>query len=169
MRAPWTVQFKRAIKKLPGRREPSAWPAEMELVRAEWGMRALSLVLAAMAALLVGLDSETETVIFVARKATVKDLTALWYSLPQLENSSSFRNSVPKSCGRVMTIAASVTAGYHLLQLCRCMASAALGRSSSPQNKFAAWLQFLLDQVKLVSTNSIGFNSRMSFEIQGRS
>lgn len=56
-------------------------PTEMELVRAEWGMRALSLVLAAMAALLVGLDSETETVIFMARKATVKDLTALWYSL----------------------------------------------------------------------------------------
>ncbi|XP_074585923.1 CASP-like protein 2C1 [Curcuma longa] len=96
----------------------------MELVRAECGMRALSLVLAAMAALLVGLDSETETVILIARKATVKDLTALW----------------------AMTIAASVTAGYHLLQFCRCVASAALGQSSSPRNKFAAWLQFLLDQ-----------------------
>ncbi|KAG6522793.1 CASP-like protein 2C2 [Zingiber officinale] len=111
-------------KKLPSDGEPVG--AEMELVRAECGMRALSLLLAAMAALLLGLDSETETVIFISKKATVKDLTALW----------------------VMTIAASVTSGYHLLQLCRCVASAALGRQSSgPQNKLAAlWLQFLLDQ-----------------------
>ncbi|XP_074586112.1 CASP-like protein 2C1 [Curcuma longa] len=97
----------------------------MELAGAECGMRALSLAFAATAALLVGLDRETETVIFIRRTATVKDLTALW----------------------VMTVTASVAAGYHLLQLCRCMASAAgLGRSSSLQSKLAAWLQFLLDQ-----------------------
>ncbi|KAG6513374.1 hypothetical protein ZIOFF_023698 [Zingiber officinale] len=96
----------------------------MELAGAECGTRALSLAFAAMAALLVGLDRETETVVFIRRTATARDLTALW----------------------VMTVTASVAAGYHFLQLCRCMASAGLGRSSSLQSKLAAWLQFLLDQ-----------------------
>lgn len=51
----------------------------MELTGAECSMRALSLAFAATAALLVGLDRETETVIFIRRTATVRDLTALWY------------------------------------------------------------------------------------------
>lgn len=49
-----------------------------KVLRAESVLRILSLVFAAMAALLVGLDTQTKTVFFVTRTATVKDMEALW-------------------------------------------------------------------------------------------
>lgn len=50
-----------------------------KVLRAESVLRILSLVFAAMAALLVGLDTQTKTVFFVTRTATVKDMDALWW------------------------------------------------------------------------------------------
>ena len=51
---------------------------ESRLLKAEGVLRMLSLALAATAALLVGLDTETKTVLFVRKKATAKDLDGLW-------------------------------------------------------------------------------------------
>ncbi|XP_008800283.1 CASP-like protein 2C1 [Phoenix dactylifera] len=95
-----------------------------KLLKAESLLRVLCLVLASMAAVLIGLDTQTKTVFFVRRKATVKDLEALWIS----------------------TIITSIAAGYHLLQFCRCLAFAWLTKNPCWSNKFMAWASFLLDQ-----------------------
>ncbi|RWW49451.1 hypothetical protein BHE74_00044382 [Ensete ventricosum] len=97
-----------------------------KVLRAESVLRILSLVFAAMGALLVGLDTQTKTVFFVTRTATFKDMDALW----------------------VMTVVFSVTAGYHLLHLFRCLAFTWLGKNPCHCTKFVAWLYFVLDQVK---------------------
>ena len=47
-------------------------------VKAEGLMRGACAVLAAAAALLVGLNTETETVLLIRKKATVRDVHALW-------------------------------------------------------------------------------------------
>lgn len=101
-----------------------------KVLRAESVLRILSLVFAAMAALLVGLDTQTKTVFFVTRTATVKDMDALW----------------------VMTVVFSVVAGYHLLHLFRCMAFTWLGKNPCHCNKFVAWLYFVLDQGSTYAT-----------------
>ncbi|WOL17370.1 CASP-like protein 2C1 [Canna indica] len=77
-----------------------------------------------MAALVVGLATETETVVMIKKRATVKDLDVLWK----------------------MTIVTSATAGYHLLHLLRCMALVWHGKNPSQDNKFVAWFYFVLDQ-----------------------
>ncbi|CAL9755834.1 unnamed protein product [Musa acuminata subsp. burmannicoides] len=97
---------------------------ESRLLKAEGVLRMLSLALAATAALLVGFDTETKTVLFVRKKATAKDLDGLW----------------------IMTLVTCITAGYHLLQLFRCMALALLGRNPCRGSKSVAWFLFLLDQ-----------------------
>lgn len=53
-----------------------------KLMKAEYGVRILSVFFAVMASLLVGLDTETETTMMITKKATVKDLDALWYVHP---------------------------------------------------------------------------------------
>ncbi|RWV98244.1 hypothetical protein GW17_00038918 [Ensete ventricosum] len=103
---------------------------ENRLLKAECVLRMLSLALAAAAALLVGLDTQTKTVLLVRRKATAKDLDGLW----------------------TMTLVTSATAGYHLLQLFRCMAALALlGRNPCRGSKSMAWFLFLSDQAALVA------------------
>jgi hypothetical protein len=47
-------------------------------VKAEGFLRGACAALAAAAAALVGLSTETETVLLVRKKATVKDVQALW-------------------------------------------------------------------------------------------
>ncbi|XP_020588261.1 CASP-like protein 2C1 [Phalaenopsis equestris] len=93
--------------------------------KAESILRVSSMVLAAMSALIVGLDEETKTVLFMRKKATSRNLRVLWD----------------------FTIIASLAGGYHLLQLCRCIA-VAWRTKNNPRttNKLLAWIWFLLDQ-----------------------
>ncbi|KAM0890123.1 hypothetical protein ACQ4PT_027253 [Festuca glaucescens] len=95
-------------------------------VKAEGLMRGACAALAAAAALLVGLDTETETVLLIRKKATVRDVHALW----------------------VLAIAAGAAAGYHLLHLLRCLY---VGRCSAADNRCRnsralAWAWLLLDK-----------------------
>ncbi|KAK1267988.1 hypothetical protein QJS04_geneDACA013877 [Acorus gramineus] len=72
-------------------------------------LRILSAVAAVATACVVGFNRQTKTIFFgYAKTATVKDLKALW----------------------ILMIVASVSAGYHLLQLSRYMISAWLGKTS---------------------------------------
>ncbi|KAK1291457.1 hypothetical protein QJS10_CPB17g00058 [Acorus calamus] len=89
-------------------------------------LRILSAVAAVATACVVGFDRQTKTIFFgYAKTATVKDLKALW----------------------ILMIVASVSAGYHLLQLSRYMISAWLGKTSKGCcNKYAAWACYVLDQ-----------------------
>ena len=52
--------------------------ARVSEVKAEGVLRGVGAALAAAAALLVGLSTQTETVLRVRKKATVKDVQALW-------------------------------------------------------------------------------------------
>uniref|UniRef100_A0ACD6A6T3 Uncharacterized protein n=1 Tax=Avena sativa TaxID=4498 RepID=A0ACD6A6T3_AVESA len=96
-------------------------------VRTEGLVRGACAVLAAAAALLVGLDSQTETVLLIRKKATVKDVQALW----------------------VLAVAAGAAAGYHLLHLLRCLyiGRCSAGEDSPCRNSRAlAWAWLLLDK-----------------------
>ncbi|KAF0902638.1 hypothetical protein E2562_018269 [Oryza meyeriana var. granulata] len=91
-------------------------------VKTEGLLRGACALLAAAAALLVGLNTETETVLLIRKKATVKDVQALW----------------------VLEMAAAAAAGYHLLQLLKCFY---LGRFADGKPcRGIAWLCFLLDK-----------------------
>ena len=50
-----------------------------KILMAEAFLRILAMVLASVAAVLVGLDGETKMVIFMERRADVKYLPALWW------------------------------------------------------------------------------------------
>lgn len=89
-------------------------------------LRGACALLAAAAALLVGLNTQTETVLFIRKKATVKDVQALW----------------------VLAMAAAAAAGYHLLQLLRCFYLSRFADGKPCRHRRAiAWLCFLLDKV----------------------
>ncbi|RLN12802.1 CASP-like protein 2C2 [Panicum miliaceum] len=95
-------------------------------VKAEGFLRGACAALAAAAAALVGLSTQTETVLLVRKTATVKDVQALW----------------------VLAVAAAAAAGYHLLQLLKCLY---LGRAGgvSPcrrSSRALAWVCLLLDK-----------------------
>ncbi|XP_072993388.1 CASP-like protein 2C1 [Typha latifolia] len=96
-----------------------------KVLKAESLLRGLSLVLAAIAALLMGLNQQTKTVFFEPKKATVNDIEAF----------------------RVFTGVLAIAAGYHLLQLSKCLAFQFLTESPCWCNKLVAWLCFLIDQV----------------------
>ncbi|KAK3130978.1 hypothetical protein QOZ80_6BG0500470 [Eleusine coracana subsp. coracana] len=101
-------------------------------VKAEGVLRGACAALAAAAALLVGLSTQTETVLLVRKKATVKDVQALW----------------------VLAMAAAAAAGYHLLQLLKCLY---LGRrfAASPccrNSRALAWTCLLLDKACAYTT-----------------
>ncbi|PKU70132.1 CASP-like protein 2C3 [Dendrobium catenatum] len=94
-------------------------------VKAEGVLRLSSMVLAAISAAIVGLDEQTKTVFFTRKRATSRKLEVLW----------------------AFTIIASASSGYHLLQLCGCIAIAWLRKNHSQvANKFFAWIRLLLDQ-----------------------
>ncbi|XP_062229447.1 CASP-like protein 2C1 [Phragmites australis] len=100
-------------------------------VKAEGVLRGACAALAAAAALLVGLSTQTETVLLVRKKATVKDVQALW----------------------VLAVAAGAAAGYHLLQLLKCFY---LGRrfavSPCRNSRALAWTCLLLDKACAYTT-----------------
>ncbi|EMS54513.1 hypothetical protein TRIUR3_01326 [Triticum urartu] len=100
-----------------GRRRPSE-------VRAEGLMRGACAVLALASALLMGLDTQTETVLLIRKKATVKDVHALW----------------------VLTAAAGAAAGYHLLHLLRCLYLGRFTHNPCRNSKALAWAFLLLDK-----------------------
>ncbi|OEL20630.1 CASP-like protein 2C1 [Dichanthelium oligosanthes] len=101
-------------------------------VKAEGFLRGACAALAAAAALLVGLSTQTETVLLVSKKATVKDVQALW----------------------VLAMAAAAAAGYHLLQLLKCVY---LGRRAGVNrcrrsSRALAWICLLLDKACAYTT-----------------
>ncbi|CAL5049054.1 unnamed protein product [Urochloa decumbens] len=101
-------------------------------VKAEGWLRGACAALAAAAALLVGLSTQTETVLLVRKKATVKDVQALW----------------------VLAMAAAAAAGYHVLQLLRCFY---LGRAGGVNpcrrsSRALAWICLLLDKACAYTT-----------------
>ncbi|XBI03844.1 CASP-like protein 2C3 [Triticum dicoccoides] len=100
-----------------GRRRPSE-------VRAEGLMRGACAALATASALLMGLDTQTETVLLIRKKATVKDVHALW----------------------VLTAAAGAAAGYHLLHLLRCLYLGRFAHNPCRNSRALAWAFFLLDK-----------------------
>uniref|UniRef100_A0A804UJS9 CASP-like protein n=1 Tax=Zea mays TaxID=4577 RepID=A0A804UJS9_MAIZE len=100
--------------------------ARVSEVKAEGLLRGACAALAAAAALLVGLSTQTETVLLVRKKATVKDVQALW----------------------VLAMAAAAAAGYHLLQLLKCLYLGRVGgaRPCRRSSRALAWTCLLLDK-----------------------
>ncbi|KAL6874134.1 hypothetical protein ACP4OV_014216 [Aristida adscensionis] len=101
--------------------------------KAEGLLRGACAALAAAAALLVGLSTQTETVLLVRKKATVKDVQALW----------------------VLAVAAGAAAGYHLLQLLKCFYLGRRGAAASTcrrSSRAVAWACLFLDKACAYTT-----------------
>ncbi|XP_020267059.1 CASP-like protein 2C1 [Asparagus officinalis] len=95
--------------------------------RSSWNRGFLLLLLAvkfSSAAVIIRFDAETKKVMFIERTVYVKELPALW----------------------VLITVASVAAGYHFLQLCRCLALAWIGQNLCKCNKIFSWVCLLFDQ-----------------------
>ncbi|PUZ74335.1 hypothetical protein GQ55_1G056600 [Panicum hallii var. hallii] len=97
--------------------------------RVEYVLRGACAAMAAAGALLLGLSAQTKTVLFVQKKAVPKDVQALW----------------------VLIVAASAAAGYHVVQLARCLYMARLstaggGGGSRRLSREIACVSFLLDK-----------------------
>ncbi|TKW22023.1 hypothetical protein SEVIR_4G201400v4 [Setaria viridis] len=101
-------------------------------VKAEGFLRGACAALAAASALLVGLSTQTETVLLVRKKATVRDVQALW----------------------VLAMAAAVAAGYHLLQLLKCFYLGRVGgvNPCRRSSRALAWICLLLDKACAYTT-----------------
>ncbi|KAG8047157.1 hypothetical protein GUJ93_ZPchr0004g39711 [Zizania palustris] len=94
----------------------AARPAEVKM---EGLLRGASALLAATTALLVGLNTQTETVLLIRKKATVKDVLAVM-------------------------AAAAAAVGYHLLQLFKCFyLSRFAGGKPCRHSRAIAWVCFL--------------------------
>lgn len=102
--------------------------------KAEGFLRAGCAALAAASALLVGLTTQTETVLLIRKRATVKDVQALW----------------------VLSMAAAAAAGYHLLQLLKCLyLGRRAGAGANPCRRISwalAWACLLLDKACAYTT-----------------
>ncbi|CAA6671063.1 unnamed protein product [Spirodela intermedia] len=96
---------------------------EYRMLKTEGFLRLLSVVFTALTACVIGLDTQTK-VVFVEKKATVKDLSSLW----------------------VLTIAASVAGAYQLLQFCKCLLIGLSGEGNCRCSKGLSWVCLLLDQ-----------------------
>ncbi|KAF8783828.1 hypothetical protein HU200_000268 [Digitaria exilis] len=108
-------------------------PATTSPARAETILRGACAAMAAAAAMLMGLSAQTKTVLFVQRRAVPKDVQALW----------------------VMIVTASAAAGYHVVQLARCLYMshlAAGGGGCRRLRRRVACVSFLLDKVRTVQT-----------------
>ncbi|TKW37695.1 hypothetical protein SEVIR_1G064800v4 [Setaria viridis] len=97
--------------------------------RAECVLRGACAAMAAAGALLLGLSAQTKTVLFVQRRAVPKDVQALW----------------------VLIVSASAAAGYHVVQLARCLYMARLavatgGGGCRRLSRGVACASFLLDK-----------------------
>ncbi|XP_062178720.1 CASP-like protein 2C1 [Phragmites australis] len=98
--------------------------------KAEGLLRAACAALAAAAAMLLGLSTQTETVLLVRKKATVKDVQALW----------------------VLAMTAVAAAGYHLLQLLKCFYLGRFAVSPYRNSRALAWTCLLLDKACAYTT-----------------
>ena len=92
--------------------------------KAEGLLRGACTVLAAATALLLGLNTQTETVILIRKKATAKDVHALW----------------------VLVVVAAAVAGYHLLHLVKCFYLSRFAESPCRSSRAMAWACLLLDE-----------------------
>lgn len=150
-------------------RERERAPIRMErvnkLIVAEGFARVLSMALASAAAIIIGLDAETKEVIFIERRAYVKDLPALWYVCSSKNIFVSFvdgeglHNTINSEylflfffnfillIARVATIVAAVAAGYQFVQVCRCLVLAWVVKKTCKDSKFLLWVCLLFDQV----------------------
>lgn len=140
--------------------EAAAAAARAAEAKTEGLLRGACALLAAAAALLVGLNTQTETVLFIRKKATVKDVQALWYvrvsycvctciapSHQAISHGDRERRRPVCVC-RVLAMAAAAAAGYHLLQLLRCFYLSRFADGKPCRHRRAiAWLCFLLDKV----------------------
>ncbi|KAM0942819.1 putative casparian strip membrane protein [Dioscorea sansibarensis] len=99
---------------------------ETKAVMVEGFLRVAAIVLATMSALLVGLDTQTKTILFIPKKATAKDLQALW----------------------VVMIIASLAACYQVTRLL-CMAFVWWVKRPCLCGKLEAWICLLLDQATM--------------------
>ncbi|KAJ4731011.1 CASP-like protein [Rhynchospora pubera] len=102
--------------------------AKSRVVKVEGALRFVCMVLAAMTAMLMGLNAQTKTVFFIQRKASAKDIEALW----------------------ILTMATAAAAGYNFLQLLRCIYLSVQKESSCCSNRAVAWLCFVLDQAAVL-------------------
>ncbi|KAJ3708002.1 hypothetical protein LUZ61_011707 [Rhynchospora tenuis] len=102
------------------------------VVKVEVALRFVCMVLGAMTALLMGLNAQTKTVFFIQRKASAKDIEALW----------------------ILTMVAAAAAGYNFLQLLRCIYSSVQKESSCCSNRAVAWFCFVLDQAAVYAVFS---------------
>ncbi|CAO2037377.1 unnamed protein product [Urochloa humidicola] len=92
--------------------------------RSECVLRGACAAMAAAGALLLGLSAQTKTVLFIQRKAVPKDVQALW----------------------VLIVAASAAAGYHVVQLARCLYMSRLAAGSRRLSRGIVCVTFLLDK-----------------------
>ncbi|KDP36414.1 hypothetical protein JCGZ_08683 [Jatropha curcas] len=90
-------------------------------------LRFSSIFLLLMTSLLIGLDSETKSVVYMEKKVTCKDLKALL----------------------VLVYVDAVAAAYNLLQLSRCFKAS---YKSEASYRSVAWSCFLLDQIVVYIT-----------------
>ncbi|XP_058067936.1 CASP-like protein 2C1 [Magnolia sinica] len=98
---------------------------KISLLKAEGFLRIFSLFLAISCACLVGLDTQTKQIFLsVERKATRKDVPAL----------------------SVLVIVEAIAAGYHFVQLCKCMVFARFKQNPSENHNNLAWICFISDQ-----------------------
>ncbi|MQL82942.1 hypothetical protein Taro_015426 [Colocasia esculenta] len=98
---------------------------EKRVLQLEGLLRLLAVLLSATTACVVGFNTETKQVFFMWKKATVKDLSALW----------------------VLTIVASCAAGYEFIQFCKCLFDAWCSAGGCRKcGKSRAWACLLLDQ-----------------------
>ncbi|XP_068653482.1 CASP-like protein 2C1 [Aristolochia californica] len=99
---------------------------ENVIFRTEALLRLLALISAVLAACLVALEKQTKKVFLsVEKTATYKELRAL----------------------EVVVIVEAVVAGYHLVQLVKCLICTKVGTISSCCKLRSHWVRFLLDQV----------------------
>ncbi|KAJ3679223.1 hypothetical protein LUZ60_017234 [Juncus effusus] len=103
---------------------------EEKVTKIEGVLRIICMVLCGMSALLMGLNAQTKTVFFVERKATVKDIQALW----------------------IVTVATAAVAGYQFLQILKCFYLSFLAENPCSCKKGNAWFCFLLDQAATYAT-----------------
>ncbi|OEL34020.1 CASP-like protein 2C4 [Dichanthelium oligosanthes] len=147
-------------------------------VRVEYVLRGACAAMAAAGALLLGLSAQTKTVLFIQKKAVAKDVEALWYALSfptrtmlllitcrsnRSQNSpgsfsketeinrSALRHVDVLACSsRVLIVAAAAAAGYHVVQLARCLYMGCLaggaGSGCWRLRRGVACVSFLLDK-----------------------
>ncbi|XP_043710675.1 CASP-like protein 2C1 [Telopea speciosissima] len=98
---------------------------ENRLLKAEGSLRFFAIVFLVLTAVLVRLDTETKLIFISERKATYKDIKALV----------------------ILVTVDFAVAGFHLLQLSKCLILASVGGKTVGSSTNLTWLSFLLDQM----------------------